>query len=188
MAKDVLTLTGHKELMRALEQLTPKLEKKVLRQAMRKAAKPIHTQAKLNAPVGQMRSATRDIASRTVKLGKALGASDKQIGKARARVIRKSEQELKKSGSRYPGQLRDSIKVRAMKSKKGRVGVVVQTREGDYRGKTFYGAFIEYGRKGMPAQPYMRPAFDTRKSDSFQILFNEIKNGVQTVGSEVGRS
>ena len=45
------------------------------------------------------------------------------------------------------GLLKKSLKVRAMKRKKGRIGINVQMGAGDYKGETFYGAFVEYGHK-----------------------------------------
>lgn len=175
---------GIGELTKALAELTPKLEKKVLRQAMRKAAKPILAQAKANAPVGQITVDTQRLVFRALQFGKLIGATAKQSSKARARIIKHEETQLKKSGSRYPGQLRDSLKVRAMKSKKGRIGVVVQTREGDYKGDTFYGAFVEYGTSKMAAQPYMRPAFDTKAGEAERIIADELKAGIDKLAAE----
>lgn len=184
MAKSGVHVIGGLELGKALAELTPKLEKKILRQAMRKAAKPILAQAKANAPVSKPTTEQRTLASNTMALGRALGATEKQVQRAASRAVANAGKEAKKSGERYPGQLRDSLKLRAMKSKKGRIGVVVQTREGDYRGKTFYGAFVEYGTKKMAAKPYMRPAFDTKKGEAEQIITNEIRAGIEKLASE----
>ena len=46
-------LTGLKEIDKALSSLEPKLQKKVLRQAMRKAMKIVAAEAKENAPVDE---------------------------------------------------------------------------------------------------------------------------------------
>lgn len=180
--KASMYLTGGTQLGKALAELTPKLEKKVLRQAMRKAAKPIHAQAKVNAPVSNP-SELRTLAKNTMRFGALFGATDKQQQRAAKRTVKNAVAQAKKSGTHYPGQLRDSLKVRAMKSKKGRIGVVVQTREGDYKGKTFYGAFIEYGTSKMAAKPYMRPAFDTKKQESQDIVTNEIRLGLEKIAT-----
>jgi len=45
------------------------------------------------------------------------------------------------------GQLMRSIKIRAIKRSRNRVGIRVGTAEGWFRGNTFYGAFREFGHK-----------------------------------------
>jgi HK97 gp10 family phage protein len=185
MAKSGVHVVGAVELGKALAALTPALEKKVLRQAMRKAAKPILAQAKANAPVGKPTTELRALAKNTIAFGRAFGATEKQVQRAATRAVAQATREAKKGKQRYPGQLRDSLRLRAMKSKKGRIGMMVQTREGDYRGDTFYGAFIEYGTNKMAAKPYMRPAFDTKKGEAAKIIEHEIRAGIAKIASEV---
>lgn len=135
MAAGKLILQGDKELIAAMNALTPALEKKVLRTALRAGGKPILAQAKSNAPF-------------------------------------------------KTGQTRRALKLRAMKrSRKNRVGVIVQTKDGDYKGDQFYASFIEYGTSKMAAKPFMRPAFDTKKNESLQIVTREIDAGLQKVAS-----
>ena len=76
--------------------------------------------------------------------------------------MRKATKEiiLPEAKNRVPvdsGQLEDSIVVRAMRSK-NRIGAVVMTRDGYYKGDEFYGSFIELGTKTMKADPFLRPA------------------------------
>ena len=77
-------------------------------------------------------------------------------GKVARKVVRQALREGAKiiqaeAKARVPvdsGKLKKSIKVRAAKSrKKGTAAVVVQTGQGDFKGETFYGAFLEYGHK-----------------------------------------
>jgi len=133
-----IRLRGAKQLLEALKTLDDKLAKKVYREAMRAAAKPILETAKANAPV-------------------------------------------------VTGALRKSLKIRAIKrTRKGRVGVVISTDKGFFKGETFYGSFIEFGTKNMPAHPFIRPAFDSHKVSSIKIIGNEIWSGLRaaTSGSE----
>jgi HK97 gp10 family phage protein len=169
-------LTGFKELTAKLRELEVKLQNKILRKALRAGAKPILAKAKANAPVGT----PTDIGGNTFAFGRALGATVKQSAKAAQRAVREEAKVAKKEGNRYPGQLRDSLAIRAIKrNRAGRVGVVVQTRAGEFRGNTFYGAFVEYGTSKMAAKPYMRPAFDTEKLHSIDItsgvIWTELK-------------
>jgi HK97 gp10 family phage protein len=45
------------------------------------------------------------------------------------------------------GDLKKSIKVKAMKRKKGRIGVNAIISEGDFKGDQYYGSFQEFGWK-----------------------------------------
>lgn len=128
-----IALRGADELAKALEDIGPALEKKILARAMRDAAKPILEDAKRRAPV-------------------------------------------------LSGQLRKSIKIRSMKRVgKGRVGVIISTEKGFFKGETFYGAFHEFGTKNMPARPFIRPAFEANKARAVKIVGEAIKLGLEDV-------
>ena len=66
-----ISMLGDKVLARKLKSLAPKLQKKIVRNAMRKAIKPVAAQAKANAPVLSgtlqlsLRVAARKFKSRT---------------------------------------------------------------------------------------------------------------------------
>lgn len=96
------------------------------------------------------------------------------------------------------GQLRRSIKVRALKRSRTAVGVTVGTSKKDYTGDQFYAAFIEYGhklgkrkrggnagdsdnRKQVPAKPFMRPAFDASAAQLQQVFISEIGNQLESI-------
>jgi HK97 gp10 family phage protein len=109
-------MTGHKEIVAALRELSAKMEKKVLSQALRDATKIYADAIKQEAPV-------------------------------------------------LSGKLRRSVKVRAMKRKRGRVGYSARFNQTD--GGKWYANTIEYGSKHagrsraiIPANPFMRRAFD----------------------------
>jgi len=130
-----MTITGAKELERKLLGMEPKLGRKVVRQALRKAAKPILARAKALVPV-------------------------------------------------VSGALKKSLKIRALKRKKHRYGVMVATSEGWFKGDEFYGAFVEFGTSKMPPHPFMRPAFDAEKKNAEQIIAAELRKGIEQVGKE----
>lgn len=59
------------------------------------------------------------------------------------------------------GNLRDNIKVRAMKKAKGKIGHTVGFPDPLFQGDTFYGGFLEFGFKhrngvGVPADKFLR--------------------------------
>lgn len=121
-----IDLLGDEALLRKLSALRTKLPNKVLASAMRKAAKPMLAQAKINVP--------------------------------------------KKTGA-----LQKSLKIKAKKRSRTRVGVDVGTRKA---GAKFYGAFVEFGTSRSPAHAYLRPAFDSKKAQAIKIAASEIRRGI----------
>lgn len=93
-----------------------------------------------------------------------------------ARVIRKAaidKAPVLKAPNKYrkPGTLRKAIKI--AKSKRDKFGVYIGMRKlskakGQKPGAKnpddpFYWFFVEFGTKHMPAQPFLRPAFEEKK-------------------------
>lgn len=75
--------------------------------------------------------------------------ANKVVSKSLRAGAKVTQQATKAAAPVRTGLLKSSIKVRATKRKKGRIGIAVQIKGGDYKGKAFYGSFIEYGyRKG----------------------------------------
>jgi HK97 gp10 family phage protein len=78
------------------------------------------------------------------------------------------------------GNLRRSVVVRAVKGRKrGVIALEVRIGEGNFKGKTYYAAFIEFGTKDIPAHGFMRKAFDETKDQARIIAMNEILAGVK---------
>jgi HK97 gp10 family phage protein len=185
--RHVLELHGVGELIRSLQALTPAMENKVLRKAMRAGAKPILAQAKANAPVSDASSnqGLKALSNNTANFGALFGATEKQIAKAQKRAVKQAVTTPRKTKQRYPGQLRDSLKIRAMKRKKGRIGYLVQSRGGDFKGDTYYAAFVEYGTSKMAARGFIRAAFDTQKQTATDIIEREVTAGINQVAAEL---
>lgn len=136
-----ITLTGDKKLDRLFSSLPKKVQGKVIRPALREAAKIISAKAKTNAPVDT-------------------------------------------------GLLRESLRVRAGKrTRKNVIRVLVQTEAGFYKGKTFYGAFQEFGhrqgsrklgnaRQMIEGKHYIKRAYDSTanraKAAAQQLIINGI--------------
>lgn len=123
--------------------------------------------------------------------GEALAAALAEIPKAMekkilARAMRDAAKPMLDDAKRLApvltGQLRKSIKIRSIKrNRKGRVGVVISTEKGFFKGETFYGAFLEFGTKKLPARPFIRPAFEANKARSAKIAGEAIKLGLEDV-------
>jgi HK97 gp10 family phage protein len=94
------------------------------------------------------------------------------------------------------GTLKRSLKVRAGKRRKGQISFAVQTAAGDYRGDTFYGAFVEYGhkigkrirgkgqkhldaaRRSVPPNPFLTSAFYASKDAALSTIIETTRAGI----------
>jgi HK97 gp10 family phage protein len=136
MARFDLSLLGDSALAARLAALPEKTERKVLRQAMRRAGQPILQAARSNA-------------------------------------------------NRRSGRMARSIKLRALRRRKGRIGVAIQTGTRLELGigaddQYYYPAIVEFG-DGETHRPYrfMRRALDANRATSMQRLRVEIGQGIE---------
>lgn len=111
----------------------------------------------------------------------------RQALRAGAKVIRAD------AISRAPvdtGMTKKAIKVRVGKrSRKPRIWVNTQVGAGDYKGETFYAAFLEYGhlsgkrgtdgRQPVAAKPFMRPAAEAAEQQASVIVRAELAKGIE---------
>lgn len=173
-------LTGDKELEQALANVTEKVERKVLRAALRRAA------------LGVLRVAQANIASPRVRI--APGTSQR-----RAR-------QLQRLARRF-GRLRNSLSVKLLSRRKGRVGyqVVTGTRaelgiggnaryyypahvelghaaphrgKGALRSVLRHARRLELGDRRTPPHPYLRPALKSRQGEVLAQLSADIRAGL----------
>lgn len=87
------------------------------------------------------------------------------------------------------GKLASSYKVRALKRRKGRVGVMIQTGTRaqlgiDPKQRGFYPAHLEFGHRDRAgihhaANPFMRSSLRTGQNAIFALLRQEIDNGIE---------
>lgn len=87
------------------------------------------------------------------------------------------------------GKLATTFKVRALKRRKGRVGVMIQTGTRAQLGiapqnKGYYPAHVEFGHRDVAgvhhaADPYMRSSLRTGQQAIFAILRQELDNGIE---------
>ena len=107
------------------------------------------------------------------------------------------------------GNLKKSIKVRSLKRSRTRVGMTIATSASDnlFKGKTFYGGFLEYGyRRGkrtneikraqkkkksvadsrpeVPPRPFMKPAFDAKRDKAGAMIVTGIRTGIEREASK----
>lgn len=107
----------------------------------------------------------RRLSALDAKISRKIGA---QAMRAGAKVVldeAKSKAPVGKSRKDHKaGTLKASLKVRAGKRKKGVIRFLVQTKDGDYKGDTFYGAFVSFGHKiGSRKGTRKKIGFEARK-------------------------
>lgn len=136
-----MEIKGLEDVVRQLGDLPNKVGKKIIRQALRKASRPILETAKQWCPEDT-------------------------------------------------GQLRDSIKLRAIKrSRSGRIGIRVSCSDQEYVGRQFYGAFQELGyhvgkrgnpdRRKIEGQHFLKFAYEAQGEKARDIAEKEIMDGIQ---------
>lgn len=84
------------------------------------------------------------------------------------------------------GLMRRSLTVKAMKTKKNRIGSMVMYRNVDLllrfskAGKRyFYPAAVEYGHSGHDGTHFIREAFDSKQASAESMILREIATGIE---------
>lgn len=145
------------DLRKALKGLPNKIHDRVLVQANRRAAKIVLDQAIQRAPVREGQKLKK------VSTGNTSGSK----------------------GYRYPGYLKQNIKIVYVKGLKrlGKILHVVRPVK-----HAFYGLFLEeYGSSRQSARPWLRPAFDANKMRSFSEYKIHAKRGIDRAWKRLGR-
>lgn len=130
-----IRLLGAPELQAQFKLLPLKVQKKLLRQGMRKAGKLLRDEAQRLVPVDR-------------------------------------------------GDLKKSIKVRALLRGRGSFGVRIMTGTRSELGidpdaTGYYPASVEFGSRTQPAQPYLRAAADAKREEVFSIMRESVRAGIR---------
>lgn len=160
-----VTIEGAEELRKLLGSLPIKLEKKVLRQALRKSGKTVVAEAKRNAPVksGLLK---RKITLRALKMRRRYMVGVKVTGTQDA-----PHAHLNEEGTQDRYTQPQYVKV-AHHRYKGRKFKKITG------GKRFTGR--------MTAKPFMAPALESKTPEVLAILSKEIKAGVERERAKIG--
>src|SRR5690606_30331566 len=134
--------------------------------------------------------------------GKNGGPLRRAIGRA-AVVIR---DDARRRAPVDTGNLRDNIiAVRKRKSPQGTEGYFVEVRRKrrkyantranrrkkragmsyETMGDAYYGMFVELGTAKMPAQPFLRPAFESKKTEAVETFRVELAKGIEQAAKKV---
>jgi HK97 gp10 family phage protein len=87
------------------------------------------------------------------------------------------------------GNLRDSLKVRALKKAKGKIGHTVGFADPLFRGDTFYAGFLEFGFKhrrgvGVPADKFLRRTLYENEDGVRMMVQNDLQQWIRERNGE----
>lgn len=154
MANLSVKVTGLKELGQALENLGRKTKNKLGAKAMRKGGAIIRDQARANAPILKEKVPHRKRG--TLKKNIVASTKPQKDGSVRTIIFVRS---LKNS------------KVLEFKGKTGKGGTYNPN-------DPFYWRFVEFGTSKMPAQPFLQPAFSTKKEQASREIITTLRDDI----------
>ena len=154
MANLSVKVTGLKELGQALENLGRKTKNKLGIKAMRKGGAIIRDQAKANAPLLKEQVPYRKRG--TLKKAIILSAKVNKSGKVRTKI--------------YVRKLKEG-KIEEFKTRTGKSGAYNPN-------DPFCWRFVEFGTSKMPAQPFLQPAFVSKKEQAAREIITTLRDDI----------
>ena len=152
-------IEGLKELQEAMNQLPLEIQKRPLRSAVSAGAKVIMDEAIRGAPQGET------------------GNLRKAIYRYRSRSQSRTGQETFLVGVRKgKKEYVDSARNRRF----GRVG-----KKYTVEGEAFYWRFVEFGTSKMPARPFLRPAFESKKNQAVETIRNRLAIAIEQTAKKM---
>lgn len=134
-----------------------------------------------------------NLMDRLEKMGRAGGRLEGKALKTAGEVLAdEMKNNLQSNGNVRTGKLRDGIKVSGVRKKGDKKYVVVGIQKGD-NSEIFYGKFLEWGASphqiktknggvlnhpGVSAQPFLGPAYESKKKEAKDLIVEEIKKGL----------
>ena len=95
-------------------------------------------------------------------------------------------QQMKANASRDPqiisGKLHGALNIGKVKKRaKGGKHITIGVHRKDWDEGDYYPAYVEYGHAGpapAPAHPYIRPAYDTRQDEAYEIIRDGLRDAI----------
>ncbi len=115
--------------------------------------------------------------------------ANKAVRKGTRAGVKVIARTAKRFAPRRTGLLARSMKVRAMKRRRGRIGAVILTgKAGAFKGDTFYGAFQEFGwvaggrKRSTRSKGSIRILFGLRQQEGLHFMERAAKAKARTAG------
>lgn len=158
MAK--IELRGLEQLKKTLKDLPKEYGEKILRGGLRKGANLIRDEARANAPVLQE------------------PVPHRRPGVVRDRiVVRRSKKDL--YGVFIGVKPLSKGKIKAFKKSGG--------KSSENPDDPFYWVFPEFGTSQDPGQPFMRPAFEAKKTDALNVITETFKSRAESTAEKLAK-
>ena len=98
-------------------------------------------------------------------------------------------EQMKTNASKDPkiitGVLNRSIQIgKVRKRRASGKSITIGVHRKDWNHEDYYPAFVEYGHGGpapAPAHPYIRPAYDTRADDAYEIIRDGLRDAIDQI-------
>lgn len=163
----VVSVSGFRELDRALAELPKATGRNVLRRTLTKAAQPIAEKAREMVPVdqGDLKQSISVSARIKNKVGNAEFSAAMRAGLGKAAAV---------------SAMRDA--------RRGAGGSFAEVYVGPAVPQGFYGHLVEFGTRNTSAQPFMRPAWDAEQGPALDIIKAELGNEIILAARRVARS
>ena len=96
-------------------------------------------------------------------------------------VLSQMKQNASSDPKRQSGDLYNALSANVKKRKSGSK-VTIGVHRKDWKHEEYYPAYVEYGHAGpqpAPAHPFVRPAFDTKKDEAYQMIRNGLNSEIR---------
>lgn len=169
MTRTIVSLSGFRELDAALGELPKAISRGVLHRTLRKAAEPIAEEARHLAPVdeGDLEESISVSTRIKNKVGGAEFSAVLRSGGTKAEAVQ---------------ALRDARRAA------GGAGSFAEVFVGPAVPQGFHAHFVEFGTEHSAPQPFMRPAWDSRKDAALVIMKEELGNEIIRAARRLGKS
>jgi HK97 gp10 family phage protein len=163
----VVSTSGFRDLERALAELPKATARNVLRRTLTKAGEPIAEKARQLVPVdsAQLKNSIAVSAKVKNKVGNAEYSAAMRAGLGKAAAAQ---------------AMRDA--------RRGAGGSFAEMYVGPAARAGFYGHLVEFGTSKMPAQPFMRPAWDAMQNTALVIMRAELGNEIIAAARRIAKS
>lgn len=161
MSSFTIQIEGLKELEKALKELPLEIQKRPLRSAVSAGAKEIADEAISKAPVGQTGNLKKSLYRYRSRRLSAIGKETFLVG------VRK--------GKGIYGNTN-------LNRRLNRVGKTYKTQ-----GEAYYWRFLEFGTSKMPAQPFLRPAYENAKERAVQIIKERLGKAIEAQARKLAK-
>ncbi|HEX9060409.1 MAG TPA: HK97-gp10 family putative phage morphogenesis protein [Clostridia bacterium] len=76
------------------------------------------------------------------------------------------------------GKLKENLDMSKVKNKDGNKYIEIGITKAD-NSPIFYGKFIEFGTSKMPARPFLQPAYEEKKKETYEIIKEMLKKELE---------